>query len=178
MAKQILLNNFLSDLPSMAISTDNVDAESVAKGQRWRIRELQYFMIIFGLISTVFDLLAFVVLLYGFGVNERMFQTAWFVLSLLTELAVVLVLRTHRPALLSLPSRLLLGSTIVVGAIALVIPYLDPLAEAFDFVALPATVLGTMLLVVVGYVVVTEAAKLKFLGRHGASGKNVWPSRL
>jgi Mg2+-importing ATPase len=177
MAKQIL-NNFLSDLPSMAISTDNVDAESVARGQRWRIRELQYFMIVFGLISTVFDLLAFVVLLYGFGVNERMFQTAWFVLSLLTELAVVLVLRTHRPALLSLPSRLLLGSTIVVGAIALVIPYLDPLAEAFDFVALPATVLGTMLLVVVGYVVVTEAAKLKFLGRQGANDKNEQPSRL
>jgi Mg2+-importing ATPase len=150
----------------MTISTDNVDVESVAKGQRWRVRELQWFMIVFGLISTVFDLLAFAVLLYGFGVNERTFQTAWFVLSLLTELAVVLVLRTDRPVLRSASSKLLLGSTIVVGAIALAAPYLGPLAAGFDFVALPVSVLAAMLLVVAGYVIVTEVAKLKFLAKR------------
>ena len=66
--------------------------------QRWNVRDVRRFMIVFGLISTVFDLLTFVLLLQVFEADEATFQTAWFVVSLLTELAVVLVLRTHRPA--------------------------------------------------------------------------------
>ena len=58
-AKQILLNNFLSDLPSIAISTDNVDPELVTQPQRWDVGEVRRFMIVFGLISTFFDLLTF-----------------------------------------------------------------------------------------------------------------------
>ena len=61
-AKQILLNNFLSDLPSIAISTDNVDPETVTRAQRWHIKDVQRFMIVFGLISSVFDLLTFATL--------------------------------------------------------------------------------------------------------------------
>jgi Mg2+-importing ATPase len=161
LAKQILLNNFLSDLPSMAISADHVDSDSVAKAQRWRIGELQRFMITFGLISTAFDLLTFAVLLYGFGVDEATFQTAWFVLSLLTELAVVLVLRTQQPALRSRPSSLLLGSTVVVSTVALAVPYLGAVTTAFGFVALSGPVLASIILIVVGYVAATELAKLK-----------------
>ncbi len=97
-AKQILLNNFLSDLPSMAISTDRVDPERLAGAQRWSISEVQRFMIVFGLISTAFDLVTFWVLLKLFHAAEREFQTVWFVVSVLTELAVLLVLRTRRPA--------------------------------------------------------------------------------
>ena len=62
-AKQILLNNFLSDVPSIAISSDNVDPDRVERPQRWNIRDIQKFMIVFGLISSVFDLLTFAVLL-------------------------------------------------------------------------------------------------------------------
>ncbi len=69
-AKQILLNNFLSDLPSIAISTDNVDAEHTARAQRWNVNEVRRFMIVFGLISTVFDLLTFVLLLQVFEADE------------------------------------------------------------------------------------------------------------
>src|SRR5207344_3286041 len=61
-AKQILLNNFLSDVPSIAISTDNVDADRISEAQRWNVDEVRRFMIVFGLISTVFDLLTFVLL--------------------------------------------------------------------------------------------------------------------
>jgi Mg2+-importing ATPase len=96
-AKQILLNNFLSDVPSIAISSDNVDPDRVARPQR------QHFMIVFGLISSVFDLLTFAVLLLVFQAGEATFQTSWFIISLLTELAVVLVLRTHKPRLSQQP---------------------------------------------------------------------------
>ena len=54
--KQILLNNFLSDIPSLAISGDNVDPDGLSQPQRWSIRDIQHFMIVFGLISSVFDL--------------------------------------------------------------------------------------------------------------------------
>src|SRR3954470_16434703 len=81
-AKQILLNNFLSDVPSMAISTDRVDAARVTHPQRWDIREVQRYMIVFGLVSSVFDMLTFAALLLFFRAAAATFQTAWFVVSL------------------------------------------------------------------------------------------------
>jgi Mg2+-importing ATPase len=161
-AKQILLNNFLSDVPSIAISTDRVDPERVARAQRWDVAEVRRFMIVFGLISTVFDLLTFFVLLRVFDATESVFQTAWFVVSLLTELAVVLVLRTQGPALRSVPSALLLWTTVAVAALAVAVPFIGPFARVFGFVVLTWPLLGTMVAIVVGYVLATELAKHAF----------------
>ena len=161
-AKQILLNNFLSDLPSMAISTDRVDRDHITHVQRWNISEVRRFMIVFGLISSLFDLLTFFVLLKFFDADEATFQTAWFVVSLLTELAVLLVLRTERPVLRSAPGGLLLWATMGVAAIAVVLPYIEPLASAFAFVPLPAPLLLLLLLIVLCYIVSTEIGKVLF----------------
>jgi P-type Mg2+ transporter len=165
-AKQILLNNFLSDLPSIAISTDKVDADRIASAQRWHVRGVRQFMVVFGLLSTLFDLLTFLLLLQVFQANETTFQTAWFVVSLLTELAVVMVLRTEGPAWRSAPGGLLLWTTIAVGGLAVLIPYLGPFASTFGFVPLPWHLMGAMVLIVVGYVLSTEAAKLRFFGSN------------
>jgi Mg2+-importing ATPase len=161
-AKQILLNNFLSDFPSIAISTDRVDPELLARSQRWDVAAVRRYMIVFGLLSTVFDLLGFALLLLVFKADEATFQTAWFVISLLTELAVVLVLRTHGPAWKSVPSRLLLWSTLAVVAGALALPYAGAVATLFGFVPLGAHLMLAVLLIVVAYVAATEAAKLRF----------------
>jgi magnesium-transporting ATPase (P-type) len=110
-AKQILLNNFLSDLPSMAISTDRVDPERVTHPQRWDITQVRRYMIVFGLVSSIFDLLTFAALRLLFRAGEATFQTTWFVVSLLTELGVVLILRTRGPVWRSRPSTLLLWTT-------------------------------------------------------------------
>ena len=91
-----------------------------------------------------------------------MFQTTWFVVSLLTELAVVLVLRTQGPALRSRASTLLLWTTAAVAAGALAIPYIAPFAAIFGFVPLPWTVVSAALTIVVAYIAVTEFAKLRF----------------
>jgi len=165
-AKQILLNNFLSDVPSIALSTDNVDPEQVLKPQRWDIRDVFRFMVFFGLTSSLFDGLTFVALLIFFRAGEHIFQTAWFVISLLTELAVVLVLRTHRPAVQSRPSLLLLLTAAPVAALALASPYLPPLAEPFGFVALPMPLVITLCLIVVAYMSATEAVKLLVFRRR------------
>ena len=166
-AKQILLNNFLSDIPSIAISTDRVDESSVATAQRWDVAEVRRFMIVFGLVSTAFDLLTFAVLLRGFEAGAPLFQTTWFVVSLLTELAVVLVLRTHGPALRSRPGTLLLWSTVGVFALALLLPYSGPLARAFGFVPLAPGPLAWVIAIVACYVLVTEAAKRWFYRARG-----------
>jgi Mg2+-importing ATPase len=164
-AKQILLNNFISDLPSIAISTDNVDPGQTATAQRWNVAEVRRFMIVFGLVSTVFDLLTFALLLKVFHAGEAQFQTAWFVVSLLTELAVLLVLRTQASAWKSAPGRLLLWTTLGVIALALALPYTGPLAAAFGFVALPTSLMLASLAVVAAYVVATEGAKRRFYRR-------------
>jgi Mg2+-importing ATPase len=163
-AKQILLNNFLSDVPSIAISSDNVDADRVSQPQRWNIKDIQRFMMVFGLISSVFDLMTFAILLLVFHADQATFQTSWFVVSLLTELAVVLVLRTHWPAFRSKPSRLLLWATLTVSVATLATPFLGPLSSLFGFVPLSALQMGTVVAIVIGYIAATEATKAWFYG--------------
>ncbi|MCT8328972.1 magnesium-translocating P-type ATPase [Albidovulum sediminis] len=170
-AKQILLNNFLSDLPSLAISSDKVDPERVSGPQRWGVNDIQRFMIVFGLISSVFDLLTFGLLLYVFHAGEAVFQTSWFMISLLTELAVVLVLRTRKPAFRSRPSGLLLWSTLAVAAATLAIPFLGWASAIFGFVPLSAMELAVVLAILAGYIVATEIAKASFF-RHENGGSH------
>jgi Mg2+-importing ATPase len=165
-AKQILLNNFLSDVPSIAISSDNVDPDRLRRPQRWNIKDIRRFMIVFGLISSAFDLVTFAALLLVFHADQPTFQTFWFVVSLLTELAVVLILRTQRPAFRSRPSRLLLWTTLVVAAGTLAIPFVGRLSSIFGFVPLSAVQMSTVLAIVVGYVAATEVAKAWFYGRR------------
>lgn len=161
-AKQILLNNFLSDLPSLAIASDRVDPERLATPQRWNIAEIRRFMIVFGLVSSVFDLLTFGLLIGVRHAGEALFQTSWFMISLLTELAVVLVLRTRRSAFRSQPGAILLWSTAVVLALTFAIPWLGPLSAAFGFVPLSASMLAAIVAILLGYIVATEAVKAWF----------------
>jgi P-type Mg2+ transporter len=158
-ATQILLNNFLSDLPWMAISTDRVDAEHLQSAQRWNVAEVRRFMLVFGLISSLFDLLTFVLLVKIFHAGPALFHSGWFVVSLLTELAVVLVLRTRFVAWRSTPSALLAWTTLAVALLAVALPFIAPAAHLFGFVALPASMVVTLMAIVLAYIVATEAAK-------------------
>jgi Mg2+-importing ATPase len=164
-ATQILLNNFLSDLPSMAIATDRVDDDRLARPQRWNVAEVRRFMLVFGLLSTGFDLLTFALLRRGFDADAPTFQTGWFLVSVLTELVVLLLLRTARPAWASSPSRLLVVSTLSVGAVSVALPWWPAAAAAFGFVPLPAPLLLALAAVVAGYAVFTELAKRHYHAR-------------
>jgi Mg2+-importing ATPase len=166
-ATQILLNNFLSDLPSVAISADRVDAEHLRVAQRWDLAEVRRFMIVFGLVSSVFDLLTFALLLHVFDAGPALFRSGWFVVSLLTELAVVLVLRTRVRFWSSRPAPVLLWTTLAVMALALALPFIGPLARLFGFVPMPATMVAALVAIVTVYVVATETAKTWFWRRRG-----------
>ncbi|MEO8482472.1 MAG: magnesium-translocating P-type ATPase [Acidobacteriota bacterium] len=168
LAGQILLNNLLSDVPAVGIADDAVDSELVSQPPRWDMRFIARFMVVFGLLSSVFDAVTFVVLLRVFGAGVELFRTGWFVESLLTELCVALVVRTRRSVFSSRPGGLLLWSSVVMMVIAPVIPYL-PYAERLGFVHLPAGLLAALALIVALYVVATELAKRLFY-RHGVAG--------
>ena len=79
--KQILLMNLMTDMPEMTIATDNVDAELVEKPRRWNIKFIRKFMIVFGLLSTIFDYVTFGVLLFILHSSTDQFRTAWFIES-------------------------------------------------------------------------------------------------
>jgi len=162
--KQILLNNFLSDVPSMTIATDNVDGEQLERPRRWDIRLVRNFMLVFGLVSSVFDYLTFGALLYWLRATEREFQTGWFVESLMTELFIVLVIRTHRPFLRSRPGRLLLAATLMVAGTTIFLPY-TRLGGLFGFVPLPPVFVLLLLGITAGYLVASELVKGWFFRR-------------
>lgn len=169
-AAQILLNNFLSDLPAVALSSDRVEAAQLAQAQRISVSDIQRFMIVFGLVSSVIDLATFAMLLWVFHVDEAHFQTAWFVLSLLTELFVVMVLRTRGPAWASRPGALLIWATVGVGALALASPYLGPVSRWFGLTALSPFMLASVVGLALAYVAVTEFVKRWFFDAGNVAG--------
>jgi Mg2+-importing ATPase len=167
LAPQVLLENFLSDIPSTTIASDNVDPEMVEKPHRWNTKFIRDYMVLFGLVSSIFDFLTFGTLLFLFHASAEVFRTGWFIESLLTELVIVLVIRTRHVFFRSRPGKLLLVVTLVFIGITLVIPYL-PFISVFGFVPLPVPILLTMLGLTMLYVVATELAKKYFYSR----GKN------
>ena len=170
LASQILLNNFLSDLPAFGLASDAVDPELVARPRRWDVRAIRRFMIQFGLLSSLFDFATFGVLLLVFRAAPVEFRTAWFIESLLTELAIALVVRTRRICTRSRPGAFLLWSTIATAAVAFALPY-SPLASAFGFRPLPFALVAVIVAITAGYVGAAELLKhLLFRGRPGQPG--------
>jgi Mg2+-importing ATPase len=164
LAKQILLNNFLSDFPSLTIATDTVDPELVEKPRRWDIKFIRDIMVIFGLISSVFDFLTFGLLIFIVKAAPAAFRTGWFVESLMTELLITLVLRTRRSIFKSKPSFYLWLSTLAVTIVAVAIPYL-PFGPLLGFTPLPIYALLLLLVITAVYVAVSEIAKRIYFAR-------------
>ncbi|RIH77485.1 magnesium-translocating P-type ATPase [Meiothermus hypogaeus] len=167
LAKQILLNNFLSDLPAVGLATDNVDREWLEKPHRLDMRFIRNFMVVFGLISSVFDYLTFGLLLWVFRASPEQFRTGWFMESLLTELLVALVVRTRRPFFQSRPGRLLLWSTLLLTVLAVLMPYL-PFSDVFGLVPLPYPLLLGLLGLTLLYVLLVEWVKGVFYQRFSS----------
>jgi Mg2+-importing ATPase len=168
-AGQILLNNFLSDIPAVGIATDGVDPELVERPRRWDIRFIGRFMVDFGLLSSLFDFLTFGALLWLFHASVEEFRSAWFVESLLTELVIALVVRTRRPFLRSRPGNTLLLTTCLLAVLAPLIPYL-PFAGELGFVPVPWTLLTVIIAITACYVLAAEVLKRWFYAtRSGAA---------
>jgi Mg2+-importing ATPase len=163
---QVLLTNLLTDLPEMTIAGDSVDPELVSKPRRWSIGFIRDFMITFGLLSSLFDYLTFGVLLFLLHAGVEQFRTGWFMESVVSASLVVMVIRTRRPFFRSRPSKYLMAATLIVCAAALLIPN-TPLAELFQFAALPAGYMMAVVIIVLAFLLTAEAVKGSFYQRIG-----------
>ncbi|MCX7423325.1 MAG: magnesium-translocating P-type ATPase [Planctomycetia bacterium] len=158
---QILLMNLLTDLPEMAIASDFVDPEPIRRPRRWNVREIRNFMLVFGGISSLFDMLTFAALLFVLHANEVQFRTGWFLESVCSAALIVLSIRTRRRLWESTPGRALLWATIGVVTATLLIPF-SPLSGLFGFTLLPASFFATLATLLVAYLTLVEVTKRWF----------------
>ncbi len=163
--KQILLTNLLTDFPSMAIATDNIDLVDSIRPRQWDIGFIKKFMIFFGLLSSIFDYVTFGVLLYFFKAGEPEFQTGWFLESVVSATLIVLVVRTRSTFYKSHPGKYLLIATLLIVGFVLVLPVL-PFASALGFVAVPPVFYLAMLGIVLLYIISAEVLKKYFFRRY------------
>ena len=160
---QILTNNLLYDFSQVPIPTDDVDPEQIAKPRPWSMNAISRFILFIGPCSSIFDYTTFFIMLYVFGcwdpARESLFQTGWFVESLLTQTLIIHVIRTNRiPFLQSRASWPLMVTTVVIMAIGAYLPF-SPLGPAFGFTPLPALYWPLVAATVFGYVVLTQLVK-------------------
>lgn len=155
---QILLTNFLTDLPALSISSDKVDKELLEKPRQWNISFIRRFMLIFGLESSIFDLITFVVLIRIIHANFILFRTGWFVESVITEILLLFIIRTRRAFIKSPPGMFLLTSSALIVTFVLVIPFI-PFSRWLGFTPVPATVMFSMLLITIVYAICSEITK-------------------
>ncbi|HEX7746722.1 MAG TPA: magnesium-translocating P-type ATPase [Micromonosporaceae bacterium] len=159
--RQILLLNFLSDVPYTAISTDNTDPEQVQRPRTWNVRAIRNFMLVFGTVSLAFSLVTFLVLRLGFGADAEVFRTGWFIEFTVTEIAVLMVLRTNRPFFRSRPARPLLVTSTAMAAVTLALPY-TPLAGPLGLAPLNGPIIAALAGLTVAYIVANELVKRFF----------------
>ena len=165
--KQILFINLLTDFPEMTIAGDSVDKELTDRPRRWDIRFIRRFMIVFGLVSSVFDYLTFGVLIW-MNANIEQFRTGWFIESIASAALIVLVVRSRRPIFRSRPSKLLALATFAVVTAAILLPQL-PIARILGFQAMPWYFYLIIAAIILAYVVAAEGAKVLFYRKtsHG-----------
>jgi Mg2+-importing ATPase len=160
---QVLTNNLLYDFSQVPIPTDNVDPEQIARPRPWDIGEIARFILAIGPISSIFDYTTFAIMYFLFGANTPaqagLFQTGWFVESLMTQTLIIHVIRTNKiPFLQSRPSWPLVATTVAIMALGLWLPR-SPFGPALGFVALPGLYWPLLALTLLCYLALTQVVK-------------------
>jgi Mg2+-importing ATPase len=167
---QILTNNLLYDFSQVPIPTDNVDAEQIERPRPWSMSEIGRFIMFIGPISSIFDYTTYFVMLYVFNCwdpsRANLFQTGWFVESLMTQTLIIHVIRTNKiPFLQSLPSvPLILTSAMILG-VGMWLPH-SGLAGALGFTELPLLYWPILLVTLLCYLLLTQAVKVYLLKKR------------
>lgn len=165
--KQILLTNFITDLPALAIASDNVDQQQLASPGRWNMKLIRNFMIVFGLHSSLFDFLTFYVLYFHFHLTGAAFRTGWFLESVITELLILLVIRTKVSFFKSKPGNLLLLIAVFSLIMAIYLPW-SPFAMSLGLMGVPITQVLVLLGILTAYMITADWLKVWFFKENNA----------
>ncbi|HVO20671.1 MAG TPA: magnesium-translocating P-type ATPase [Anaeromyxobacter sp.] len=166
---QILTNNLLYDFSQVPIPTDEVDPEQISKPRPWSMKEITKFIVFIGPCSSVFDYTTYAMMWFIFravdAAHAPLFQTGWFVESLLTQTLIIHIIRTNKiPFLQSRASVPLVFTSLIIMAVGIWLPY-SPFASALGFVALPHGYWPLLLATLFLYVLLTQAVKAWLLRR-------------
>jgi Mg2+-importing ATPase len=168
---QILTNNLLYDFSQIPIPADDVDPEQIAKPRPWHMGEITRFILFVGPCSSIFDYTTYFMMLFLFGCwnvstaqalahSSSLFQTGWFVESLLTQTLIIHVIRTNRiPFLQSRASWPLMVTTVVIMALGMWLPS-SPIGPWLGFTPLPGLYWPLLLLTLACYVLLTQGVKM------------------
>jgi len=166
---QILTNNLLYDFSQVAIPTDNVDPEQILKPRPWAMGEIKRFIMFIGPCSSIFDYTTYLMMLYVFNCwdksNASLFQTGWFIESLITQTLIIHIIRTNRiPFIQSRSSVMLAMTSLAVIALGIALPY-SPLAGPLGFTPLPGLYWPLLMITMFCYVLVTQGVKVWLIRR-------------
>lgn len=159
--KQILLNNFLTDLPFLTIASDHVDDGELKAPGTWNLRLIRRFMLVFGLHSSLFDFITFWFLYYYFALPEKAFQTGWFIESVITEILILFIIRTRKPLYKSRPGKMLVGVALAAIILTLYLPF-SPFADLLGLQIAHANQAIALVLILLLYVVTGDILKRIF----------------
>ena len=174
---QILTNNLLYDLGQTTIPTDDVDADQIQRPRPWNIKALTRFILFIGPCSSIFDYTTFLLMLYLFGCwdtstaaraahSASLFQTGWFVESLLTQTLIIHVIRTNKiPFLQSHASWPVFGMGLLIMTVGAGLA-LSRAGHYFGFTKLPGLYWPLLALTLVCYLALTQAVKTLLLRRR------------
>ncbi|MGB6007093.1 magnesium-translocating P-type ATPase [Castellaniella sp.] len=168
---QLLVQNLLYDISQIAIPFDNVDKELVEKPLRWNPGDIGRFMLFFGPISSVFDIMTYALMWFVFSANtvadQSLFQSGWFVVGLLTQTLIVHMIRTPKlPFIQSRAAWPLMAMTVLIMSIGVVLP-MSPLADSFNLQALPLGYFPWLVVILMGYAALTTAMKTIYIRKFG-----------
>jgi len=159
--KQILFTNLMTDFPEMTIATDNIDKETTMVPKNWNLKFIRKFMIVFGLLSTVFDFFTFTILLFVLNANTNEFRTGWFIESVLSASLVVLIIRSKKPLFKSIPGKFLLVVTFIVDVFVIAIPF-TPIGQILGFVQITVMFYLSIAIILIIYAISAEMIKWIF----------------
>ena len=160
---QILLNNLIYNVSEIAIPFDNVDPETVVKPLKWDIRLIERFMLVFGPVSSVFDFITFWAMIELFRAGEVLFQTGWFIESMVTQTLVVFCIRTRRVFFRSKPSGFLTVMNLGAIGAAIALPLLPwGVGAWFGFATPPPLFFVFLAIATIAYLALVEMAKAIF----------------
>ncbi|HEM7461845.1 TPA: magnesium-translocating P-type ATPase [Enterobacter hormaechei] len=167
----LLIQNLMYDVSQVAIPFDNVDDEQIQKPQHWNPADLGRFMLFFGPISSIFDILTFCLMWFVFHANtpehQTLFQSGWFVVGLLSQTLIVHMIRTRRiPFIQSRAAWPLIVMTGIVMALGIALPF-SPLASYLQLQALPLSYFPWLVAILAGYMVLTQMVKGFYARRYG-----------
>ncbi|HEY0268170.1 MAG TPA: cation transporting ATPase C-terminal domain-containing protein, partial [Methyloradius sp.] len=167
----LLVQNLLYDISQIAIPFDYVDEELLAKPQRWQPEEIGRFMLFFGPISSIFDIITYIMMWFVFSANtpqqQTVFQSGWFIVGLLTQTLIVHMIRTPKiPFIQSRAAPALMLMTAMIMAIGIFLP-MGPLASYFKLQALPPLYFVFLPIILLAYMLLTQTMKQYYVRRFG-----------